>query len=75
MGTEFQPPYHEMHNIIHDITAGLVAFCLGIFKILNKSLLSLKAVLFVQDENTILLNQPDDDDAVIANDVPRIIID
>ncbi len=29
-GTEFQPPYSEMQNIIQEITAGLLDFCLGI---------------------------------------------
>jgi murein tripeptide amidase MpaA len=27
-GTEFQPPYAEMQNIIQEITSGLLAFCL-----------------------------------------------
>jgi carboxypeptidase T len=27
-GTEFQPPYAEMQNIIEEITSGLLAFCL-----------------------------------------------
>src|SRR5207253_2257270 len=26
-GTEFQPPYSEMQNIIQEITCGLLAFC------------------------------------------------
>jgi hypothetical protein len=29
-GTEFQPPYAEMQNIIQEVTAGLVEFCLGV---------------------------------------------
>ncbi len=29
-GAEFQPPYAEMRNIIGEITAGLLAFCLAI---------------------------------------------
>jgi murein tripeptide amidase MpaA len=28
-GTEFQPPWTEMVNIIHDVTAGLIQFCLA----------------------------------------------
>ena len=28
-GTEFQPPYAEMQNIINDITAAMLDFCLG----------------------------------------------
>lgn len=28
-GTEFQPPYAEMQNIIQDITAAMLDFCLG----------------------------------------------
>jgi hypothetical protein len=27
-GTEFQPPYTEMQNIIQEITSGLLSFCL-----------------------------------------------
>ena len=29
-GSEFYPPYTEMKNIIHEITAGLISFCLWI---------------------------------------------
>jgi len=29
-GTEFQPPYAEMQNIIQEITCGLLAFCLQV---------------------------------------------
>lgn len=29
-GTEFQPPYTEMQNIIQEITSGLLAFCLRV---------------------------------------------
>jgi hypothetical protein len=29
-GTEFQPPYAEMQNIIQEITSGLLAFCLWV---------------------------------------------
>ncbi len=29
-GDEFQPPYPEMNNIIHEVAAGLIAFCLWI---------------------------------------------
>lgn len=32
MGTEFQPPYAEMQNIITEITCGLLAFCLHVRK-------------------------------------------
>jgi hypothetical protein len=28
-GTEFQPPYAEMQNIIQDNTAAMLDFCLG----------------------------------------------
>ncbi len=64
-----------MHNIIHEITAGLVAFCLGICKNIEQESFIIESSIVVQDENNILQNQPDDDDAVIANDIPRIIID
>ncbi len=40
-GQEFQPPYSEMANIIQDITAGLIDFCLGI--------LSLHADVYMKD--------------------------
>jgi hypothetical protein len=29
-GKEFQPPYTEMHNIIQEITSGLIAFCIWV---------------------------------------------
>jgi carboxypeptidase T len=29
-GTEFQPPYAEMHNIIQEITSGLLTFCIWV---------------------------------------------
>jgi murein tripeptide amidase MpaA len=45
-GTEFQPPYSEMQNIIQEITCGLLAFCLWVRN-------SLKACTFIINRSTL----------------------
>jgi hypothetical protein len=77
-GTEFQPPYIEMQNIIDEITAGLVAFCLWICKnipqhesIIIESSSRISSIV-IQDQNEDLQNQPDGE--FIINDTSNIII-
>jgi murein tripeptide amidase MpaA len=36
-GLEFQPPYAEMHNIIQEVTCGLLEFCLKVSKSITDS--------------------------------------
>ncbi|MGB8909461.1 MAG: M14 family metallopeptidase, partial [Candidatus Cybelea sp.] len=49
-GTEFQPPYSEMQNIIQEITCGLLAFCLSVRNRLKNSTLVLNRNPIGQDE-------------------------
>jgi carboxypeptidase T len=77
-GTEFQPPYIEMQNIIDEITAGLVAFCLWICKnipqhesIIIESSSRISSIV-IQDQNEDLQNQPEGE--FIINDTSNIII-
>ncbi|MBV9178598.1 MAG: hypothetical protein JO297_16350, partial [Nitrososphaeraceae archaeon] len=41
-GTEFQPPYAEMQNILQEITSGLIAFCIWICNNQNLRLIRLE---------------------------------
>jgi murein tripeptide amidase MpaA len=51
-GTEFQPPYSEMQNIIQEITCGLLAFCLRVRE-------RLKQCVFVVNRDPIGQNEID----------------
>jgi murein tripeptide amidase MpaA len=57
-GTEFQPPYTEMQNIIQEITCGLLAFCMGILNTLKACTIVLDRDHFGQDEIDALRTQP-----------------
>jgi murein tripeptide amidase MpaA len=57
-GTEFQPPYSEMQNIIQEITCGLLAFCLSIRNSLKACTIALDRDHFGQDEIDALRTQP-----------------
>jgi len=49
-GTEFQPPYSEMQNIINEITCGLLAFCLRVRQRLEQCTFLLDHSTYGQDE-------------------------
>jgi murein tripeptide amidase MpaA len=54
-GTEFQPPYGEMQNIIQEITAGLLAFCLDVRKSMTSGVVVTDRSTFSKDEVDALL--------------------
>ena len=56
-GTEFQPPYAEMQNIITEITCGLVAFCLDVRKSVTNCTVVTDRSTFGKDEVDALLHQ------------------
>ncbi|MGZ4787741.1 MAG: M14 family metallopeptidase [Terriglobales bacterium] len=49
-GTQFQPPYNEMQNIIQEITSGLLAFCLWVRKRIETFVLITDRNTFGKDE-------------------------
>ncbi|HLM86888.1 MAG TPA: M14 family metallopeptidase [Solirubrobacteraceae bacterium] len=56
-GTEFQPPYAEMQNIIEEITCGLVAFCLHVRNSITSCVVVTDRSSFGKDEVEALLHQ------------------
>jgi murein tripeptide amidase MpaA len=57
-GTEFQPPYSEMQNIIQEITCGLLAFCLWVRNSLKKCAFIINRNPIGQDEVDARRKQP-----------------
>ncbi|HEX8069456.1 MAG TPA: M14 family zinc carboxypeptidase [Pyrinomonadaceae bacterium] len=55
-GTEFQPPYAEMQNIIQEITSGLLAFCLRIRQRMQGFTLTTDRSTFGKDEVEAMLH-------------------
>ncbi|HTC95083.1 MAG TPA: M14 family metallopeptidase [Terriglobales bacterium] len=55
-GTEFQPPYSEMQNIIQEITSGLLAFCLWVRKSIESCVLTTDRSTFGKDEIDAMLH-------------------
>jgi murein tripeptide amidase MpaA len=49
-GTEFQPPYSEMQNIIQEITCGLLTFCLWVRNSLKRCAFLIERSTLGQDE-------------------------
>jgi murein tripeptide amidase MpaA len=56
-GTEFQPPYSEMQNIIQEITCGLLAFCMQVRQSITDCVIITDRSTFGQDEIAALLHQ------------------
>ena len=57
-GTQFQPPYNEMQNIIQEITCGLLEFCLWVRNSLRKCAFILERNPIGQDEILARRKQP-----------------
>lgn len=55
-GTEFQPPYAEMQNIIQEITSGLLAFCLKVRTSMQSCVLTTDRSTFGKDEVDAMLH-------------------
>ena len=55
-GTEFQPAYGEMKNIIQEITSGLLTFCLWIRKSIERCVLTTDRSKFGKDEVEAMLH-------------------
>ena len=55
-GTEFQPPYSEMQNIIQEITSGLLAFCLWVRNSIESCVLTTDRSTFGKDEIDAMLH-------------------
>ena len=55
-GTEFQPPYSEMQNIIAEITAGLLTFCLWVRSSTQSCVLTTDRNIFGKDEIDAMLH-------------------
>jgi murein tripeptide amidase MpaA len=55
-GTEFQPPYAEMQNIIQEITSGLISFCLWVRQSLEICTITTDRSTFGKDEVDAMLN-------------------
>lgn len=55
-GTTFQPAYSEMQNIIQEITAGLLAFCLWVRQSIESCVLTTDRSTFGQDEIDAMLH-------------------
>ena len=56
-GTEFQPPYSEMANIIQDITCGLLAFCQWVRESVTDCVVITDRSTFGKDEIDAMLHQ------------------
>jgi murein tripeptide amidase MpaA len=56
-GTEFQPPYSEMSNIIQDITCGLLAFCQWVRQSITDCIVITDRSTFGKDEIDAMLHQ------------------
>jgi carboxypeptidase T len=56
-GTEFQPVYSEMQNIIQEITCGLLAFCLQVRQSITDCVVITDRSTFGKDEVAALLHQ------------------
>jgi hypothetical protein len=70
-GTEFQPPYTEMQNIIQEITSGLLAFCLWVRN-------SLKHCTFIIERSTLGQDEIDarrQTGSPVIQDAFRIVVD
>ncbi len=75
-GTEFQPPYSEMQNIIQEITCGLLAFCLSVRNSLKKSAIILNRNPIGQDEVDARRKQPHGSSGGLPiQDAFRVVID
>ncbi|MBV8219143.1 MAG: hypothetical protein JO325_11815, partial [Solirubrobacterales bacterium] len=57
-GTEFQPPYSEMQNIIQEITCGLLAFCLRVRQRMEQCTFVVDRSTYGQDEIDARRSQP-----------------
>jgi len=55
-GTEFQPPYAQMQNIIQEITSGLLAFCFWVRKSIQDCLVITDRSTFAKDEIDAMLH-------------------
>jgi len=71
-GTEFQPLYAEMQNIIQDITSGLVAFCLTVRQGIERCAFVMERSTLGQDEIDARRTQPG---GPVVPDAFRVVVD
>jgi murein tripeptide amidase MpaA len=75
-GTEFQPPYSEMQNIIQEITSGLLAFCLWVRNSLKRCSFLIERSTLGQDEISARRKQlPKSAGGLPVQDAFRVVVD
>jgi murein tripeptide amidase MpaA len=75
-GTEFQPPYSEMQNIIQEITCGLIAFCLRVRNSVKNCAFILNRNPIGQDEVDARRKQaPNSPGGLPIQDAFRVVVD
>ncbi len=75
-GTQFQPPYAEMQNIIQEITSGLLAFCLWVRNSIKNCAFIIERSTLGQDEiDARRLQPPNSLGGLPVPDAFRVVVD